>query len=198
MYARLQKIIKLPFTRGQEPAQHMLDTLKAQPGFAGAAILRSLTTPGGAICSLWETKQYAEQSTGGRHPEPDAHDQVYAVREVYERASAGQQPTIAQLVWFDGPRSEAQAAADDLAAHRISPVATQVEGGVETWALRGEGLSKVILALCTDVDVLGRTADAIAATDLLPGEDPALVPVPDRAELYRVTAFEGAHVAIGA
>ncbi|GLY47384.1 hypothetical protein [Lentzea sp. NBRC 102530] len=93
----------------------------------------------------------------------------------------------AQLVYFDGPRStELLAAADFAATHRIEPAVASVAGSIRTYVLRRPDGSEVVLTLAeTEQDLLaGR--DAIMGTSLLPGEDPDLLPGPDRVEIYPV------------
>ena len=48
-------------------------------------------------------------------------------------------------------------------------------------------LSSVIVTLATSVETLDAAQRAVMATELTPGEDPALLPGPDRVEIHRVT-----------
>jgi hypothetical protein len=165
--------------------------------------MRSIGTPGGCFATLWQTRGDAEQSwervQAPVSPPPDAlfsHDGIYEVRHSVSGASPADTPSMAHVVWFTGPRSEAQAAADDLACNRILPVVTKIDGTVATWVLRGDDLSQVIIALTTGLEVIEKAVDTRLRTELLPGEEPGLVPVPDAVELYRVRAYAAAKVPV--
>jgi hypothetical protein len=56
-------------------------------------------------------------------------------------------------------------------------------------ALRGPDLGSVVITLATSVETLDAIARAVMATELMPGEDPALLPGPDRIEIHHVTGY---------
>ena len=58
---------------------------------------------------------------------------------------------------------------------------------MNVYVLRGSDLSSVVITLATSVDTLDAAQQAVMATELTPGEDPALLPGPDRVEIHRVT-----------
>lgn len=98
----------------------------------------------------------------------------------------------AQLVCFDGPRSSDQLVAADFASrHRIEPALAGVPGLLTTYELRRYDGSGMIIAIAESEDVLLDAQRAILATELLPGEDMALLPGPDRVETYPVIAHRG-------
>jgi hypothetical protein len=103
----------------------------------------------------------------------------------------------AQLTRFDGPRNEAQQAAFDRADFdRIGPALAadpQVAGGlVATYILHADDGGRVVVSVVQDEALLHRARDVIMATELLPGEDPALLPGPDRIETFRVVGMADA------
>jgi hypothetical protein len=117
-------------------------------------------------------------------------DEIYEVRVAEDGPDAGQAPAFAQLLYFDGPRAPEEVAAGEFAGlHRISPATRGISGLVRVYVLRGGDLGTVVVQLATSVAALEAVAEAVMATELLPGEDPALLPGPDRMELHRVTGY---------
>jgi hypothetical protein len=93
----------------------------------------------------------------------------------------------AQLTYFDGPRTPEQVAAADFAIReRITPAVYEVAGGIRTYRLRRPDGTEVVVSIAESEQALLNAQKAIMATELLPGEDPALLPGPDRVELYPV------------
>ncbi len=100
-------------------------------------------------------------------------------------------PVHAQAVWFDGPRSaELVAAAEHAGLDRIHPAITSHPGLmaelVATIVMRRPDGGELVLTIAESEDALRRGNEVITATELLPGEDPALLPGPDRFEVYEV------------
>jgi hypothetical protein len=93
----------------------------------------------------------------------------------------------AQLTYFDGPRTPEQVAAADFAGrNRIQPAVSQLGHRFQVYVLRREDGSEVVVSIAgTEQDLLD-AQKAIIGSELLPGEDPALLPGPDRVELYPV------------
>ena len=126
------------------------------------------------------------------HQVPPAVE-IYQVTHTEEGLAATQVPTYARLVGFDGPRAPEQTAAEDLAGRqRIWPAIRGLGGLVGIYILRGSDLSSVVVTLATSVETLDAAQRAVMATELTPGEDPALLPGPDRVEIHHVT---GHHLA---
>ena len=73
------------------------------------------------------------------------------------------------------------------AGSRIWPAIRGLSGLVGVYVLRGRDLSSVVVTLATSVETLDAAQRAVMATELAPGEDPALLPGPDRVEIHRVT-----------
>jgi hypothetical protein len=163
-----------------------------QPGLLSSLSLRQLGGPAAVRLTLWDT----EASAAGC-PAPDAGQvppatELYQVTDTAEGPAAAQVPTYARLLCFDGPRAPEQAAAEDLAGRqRIWPAIRDLSGLVGVYALRGRDLSSVVVTLATSVETLDAAQRAVMATELTPGEDPALLAGPDRVEIHRVTGTKG-------
>jgi len=181
MHARLDRY------NGPDPAD--LGTSRTgQPGLLSCLTFRQLGGPAAVRLTLWDT----EASAAGC-PGPDAGlappaAEIYQVTHTEEGLAATQVPTYARLVCFDGPRAPEQIAAEDLAGRqRIWPAIHGLSGLVRVYVLRGSDLSSVIVTLATSVETLDAAQRAVMATELTPGEDPALLPGPDRVEIHCVT-----------
>ncbi|WP_194829359.1 hypothetical protein [Nocardia sp. XZ_19_231] len=93
----------------------------------------------------------------------------------------------AHLIWFDQPRTAAELAAVDFAgANRIEPAVATVPGLLDFYELRRADGSGVVIGIAETEEALHAVREAILATELLPGEDPALLPGPDRVEICPV------------
>ena len=93
----------------------------------------------------------------------------------------------AQLTYFDGPRTPEQTAAADFAAReRIRPAVSNLGHRFRVFVLRRDDGSQVVVTIGDSEQDLLDAQKAIMSTELLPGEDPALLPGPDRIELYPV------------
>jgi hypothetical protein len=102
----------------------------------------------------------------------------------------------AQLSYFDGPRSdEAVRASDRAGKERIIPaLAAQPEisaAHVATYVLRQPDGGELVVALAETEDALRLSVETILSSELLPGEDPALLTQPDRVEMYTVAHAVG-------
>ena len=93
----------------------------------------------------------------------------------------------AQLTYFDGPQSPEKLAAHEFAAReRIIPAVRSLGSPVRVYRLSRDDGSYIVISIADSKQVLLDAGKAIMATELLPGEDPALLPGPDRIELYPV------------
>ena len=93
----------------------------------------------------------------------------------------------AQLTYFDGPRSPEQVAADDFASReRIVPAVSKLGHSFRVYLLQRHDGSEVVVSIADSEQALLDAQKAIMTTALLPGENPALLPGPDRIELYPV------------
>ena len=92
----------------------------------------------------------------------------------------------AQLTYFDGPRTPEQVAASDFAGReRIQPAVSDLGHRFRVYKLRDDGSEVVVTIADSEQDLLD-AQKAIMSTELVPGEDQALLPGPDRVELYPV------------
>jgi len=93
----------------------------------------------------------------------------------------------AQLTYFDGPRTPEQLAAQDFAGReRIQPAISKLGHRFNVYILRRDDGSTVVVSIADSKDALLDAQKAIMSTELLPGEDPVLLPGPDRIDLYPV------------
>ena len=98
---------------------------------------------------------------------------------------------FAQLGYFNGPRTTEQlAAADRASIERIWPALErypELMGElIASYALRQPDGGEVVVTIAKTLDAFQRGFDLINSIELLPGEDPALLPGPDRVEVYEV------------
>ena len=186
MYARLDRYNGQPGHRVDGPDLTDLSTSKAgQPGLLTCLTFRQLAGPAAVCLTLWDTEASATGPCGGLAAPPS---EMYQVTDTQEGPAAAQGPAYARLVYFDGPRAPEQAVAEDLAGRRrIWPAIRRLSGLVGVYVLRGRDLSSVVVTLATSVDTLDAAQRAVMATELAPGEDPALLPGPDRVEIHCVT-----------
>jgi hypothetical protein len=97
----------------------------------------------------------------------------------------------AQVTFFDGPRSAELVQANERAGReRITP-AVEADPAlrdelVSLHVLRGPDGAELVMGITRTRAGLDRVQEVLGATELLPGEDPALLPGPDRVEIYEV------------
>lgn len=107
---------------------------------------------------------------------------------------------FAQLVIFDGPRSPELVAAQDRARReRIMPLVSadpQVRAAHRgTYVLRRADGGQAVLVLSDTIEAIERGQKLITTSELLPGEDPALLRGPDHVDIYEVVHAVGSHFA---
>jgi len=186
MHARLDRYNGQPGHAVNGPDLTDLSSgVAGQPGLLGCLTFRQLGGPAAVRLTLWDTEASASGPDAGLAPPAS---EIYQVTETEEGPAGAQAPTYAQLVCFDGPRAQEQAAAEDLAGRqRIWPAIRGLSGLVGVYALRGSDLSSVVVTLVTSVETIDALRRAVMATELGPDEDPALLPGPDRIEIHHVT-----------
>jgi hypothetical protein len=196
MHARLDRYNSQPGHPMDSPdLADLSSSVAGQPGLLGCLTFCQLGGPAAVRLTLWDTEASASDCSG-----PDAGlappgAEIYQVTDTEEGPAAAQVPTYARLMSFDGPRAPEQAAAEDLAGRqRIWPAIHALSGLAGIYVLRGSDLSSVVVTLATSVETLDAAQRAVMATELTPGEDPALLPGPDRVEIHRVT---GHHLPAG-
>lgn len=97
----------------------------------------------------------------------------------------------AQLLVFDGPRSPELVAAAELAdSRRIKPLLESHpairDDIVARYDLRQPDGGRAMLVVSGSESTLDAMIELIMTSELLPGEDPRLLPGPSRAERYTV------------
>jgi hypothetical protein len=191
VHARLDRYNSQPGHRAADPDLADLSSgVVGQPGLLSCLTFRQLGGPATVRLTLWDTEASASGCPG-----PDAGlappaAEIYQVAHTEEGLAASQVPAYARLVCFDGPRAREQAEAEDLAGRqRIWPAIRGLSELTGVCVLRGSDLSTVIVTLATSVETLDAAQRAVMATELTPGEDPALLPGPDRVEIHRVTGY---------
>ena len=202
MYARLQTARSLPVEARGEKSRGLVDAVRGQPGYEGICLATQIGGPAGVCLTLWETSEDAEASPErtraqrGPRPFPLASDDVYEVIDYVRHSEPIDSAAIVNLVWFDGPRSAEQQSADDLAGTRIKRALDTVDGLVVDYVLRRPDGSMVVAAFARSVEAVEAVGRAIMSSELLAGEDPALLAGPDRTMVCRVFALTLAQVAV--
>ncbi len=197
MFARLQTVAARP--TDEELVPMIADMVGGHPGFAGLALLAG-DDGGGGLVSLWLTREDAElaseRSVAIRGPRPFelTRDEIYEVDADEPGSAAGEEPAVAFLGEFDGPLSPARVEAARFAGtQRLAPVLRTVPGLVRMLVLWHPTERRMaVLHLATSIAALEAVSEAVMSTKLLPGEDPALLPGPDRITLLRVAAYRAA------
>jgi hypothetical protein len=165
-------------------------SLTSQPGLLGAISFRQFAGQAGVCLTLWDTEADAAAFASHYAELAALPGEIYQVVDAGAGPAAAQAPAYARLMYFDGPRAPEQAAAEDLAGRqRIWPAIRDLGGLVGSYVLRGRDLGCVVITLTTATETLDAAARAVLSTELLPGEDPALLPGPDRIEIHHVTGY---------
>jgi hypothetical protein len=198
MYVHVDRYNLAPGSGRGHPDPAALAAAASLPGLAGFLTLRQVAGTTAVRLTWWDTESAAASlpglPTGPGGPAnaagvpPALTGKTYEARDILDGPAAGQAPGYARLVYFDGPRAPEQAAAEELAGERrIWPAVHDVSGLIRICGLRGRDSGSLTVVLATSVEALEATTEAIMATQLLPEEDPALLPGPDRVELHQVT-----------
>ena len=112
---------------------------------------------------------------------------AYQVTARSSGAAAGRQPLFAQITRLNQAGDPAvEAAAERGGRERIDPAVRELDGYVGTLVLRSPDHRMVVISLATAMETFEAARRTIMATELLPGEDPALLPGPDSVEHARV------------
>jgi hypothetical protein len=191
------------------PAPHTTawvdDVLDTVPGAVGALVSRGLTMTPQGICgaafSFWPgtepgrsprlmTGSYSTAGATGsnrsrqtvRLGEPRQYAVVHAQQGVVPSAA-----NYLQITTFDGPRGPAWGTAFERASReRIEPAVLGTPGIVAVIQCRAADGGALALTLAASVESLEAALEAIMSTQLLPGEDPAMLTGPDRVDVHRL------------
>lgn len=163
---------------------------EAAPGFAGAMSLEQLGGAAAVYITLWDGEA-AARAAGLGDPLAAQRSGGYEVTAAERGSAAGTVPTHARILYFDGPRAPEQVAAEDRGGReRLWPATQHLEGLVGLYVLRAPDSGAVIVTLATSVDAIDASQRAVMSTQLLPGEDPALLCGPDGVELHQVADYQ--------
>ena len=188
MYAHIDRPRSHGHAEGGPGLAGLNSSLISQPGLLGAITFRQFAGPAEVSLTLWDTEADAAAFAGQYAELAALPGQIYQVVDAAAGPAATQAPAYARLMYFDGPRAPEQAAAEDRAGRqRIWPAIRDLSGLVGVYVLRGRDLGSVVITLTTSAETLDAAARAVMSTELLPGEDPALLPGPDRIEIHHVT-----------
>jgi hypothetical protein len=195
MHARLQAVRTLPEQLNTpEAAGFLMNVIGGHPGFRSIHLFLQIGSRRALNVTLWDSLEDAVAATDrtrsvmGPRPFTLDLDEVYDVLATTSGPATPEEARVAQVSWFDGPRSAEQNDAMLRAGQdRIGPAIAAVPGLVATYVLCHPGDSSVaILTMATSTEALDRAAGIVFSTVLLPGEDPALLTGPDRVEVYKV------------
>ena len=165
MYAHIEALTSRPGLRRDQPV-------------AGWVTIREVDGPAATRITLFDAK-------------PGSATGAHQVMAIQTGTAGAQQPTHARVAYFDGPRAPEQAAAEDFAGRqRLFPAVRGLSGLVGVWVLRGPQFASVVCTLATSMAALDAITRAVMATELLPGEDTALLPGPDRIQTHQVTGYQ--------
>jgi hypothetical protein len=174
MYATIHA---LPSTGSTEPRDVVAACLPAGAEPAGSLVADHLEASGGTVVVLWADES-AAASTGER---------VYRVSDEMHGRAAGRRPLFAQITWLNGDGDQERAdAAERGGRDRIWPAVREIDGIVGALALRSADDRIVVIGLSTGTETYDQVQRTVMATELLPDEDPALLPGHDRIEHARV------------
>ncbi|GLZ05300.1 hypothetical protein Acsp03_27660 [Actinomadura sp. NBRC 104412] len=205
LYARLQTVSVIQDRDEGEIAERgLMEIVSRHPGFAGLWLMEAVEdTAGGALLTLWRTEEDArlaaartQEKRPGPRPVSLFSDRIYEVEGRFEGPDAARPPGAAVIVYFDGAHDDDWIASARYAHDkRIVPVMRQVPGMIGGFALWSpDQRDGAVVTLAVSLEALARAEKAVNSTELLPGENPALLTGPDRAVVHRVSGYVGAPV----
>ena len=190
MYAHIDRPSSHGQAEGGPGPAGLNSSSTSQPGLLGAITFRQFAGPAEVRLTLWDTEADAAAFAGQYAELAALPGEIYQVVDAAAGPAAKHAPAYARFMYFDGPRAPEQAAAEDRAGRqRIWPAIRNLSGLVGVYVLRGRDLGSVVITLTTSAETLDGAARAVMSTELLPGEDPALLPGPDRIEIHHVTGY---------
>lgn len=147
-------------------------------GAQSAAVLRRLAGTDELVVTFWATEDEAAA---------DPTAEWYEVTGEGPGGDPDATPSIVAVIRFDGPLSPELVIASAKADRRIAPMIAQHPGCVRVQTMwQPQRRAKVLLSYATSVESLEQANQKISAMDLWEDEDAALLPGPDRVDLYRV------------
>lgn len=120
-----------------------------------------------------------------------ATPEAYQLVAGSEGTAWGRQPLFAQMTRLNDAGDPAVATAVKRGGQeRVEPAVRDIDGFVASLVLETADHRIVVIALATALETFDAAERAIMATELLPGEDPALLPGPDHIDRARVLLAE--------
>jgi len=174
---------------GQPDRMAALGVVAHRPGFAGGYLLEQLGVGRATLLTLWENDVTAGKPSAGNPGDS------YHVHDDWSGRAATERPTAASVLYFDGPLSPARIAAGRRAnRERLQPALRDQPGLVRVLSLwHPEERKVIVVALATSLATLEAASNTVNSTELLDGEDPALLTGPDRVDVHRVVDHATAH-----
>lgn len=175
----------------RRPDGPALAALRDRPDLSAAWCLDAVTGPSCVIVALWADAESAAAGADAYPTPPDAAPaEPLEVESDWPFRSAGAEPRAASVLWFDGPISpEGRAAARFAGEQRVLPALTEQCPGLvralTLWAPTHR--ATVTVGFAVSLEAMAGNRAVVQGTTLLPGEDPALLPGPDRGGTYQVT-----------
>ena len=160
---------------------------RTEEGTTGAAEVYGLHRLAGAddlVLSLWQT-------AGQAAADPTA--EWYEIEYDAPGGTSDEQSLVAALVSFAGPMSDpVRAATARVGTERIRPLMANHPGTVRSLTMwQPERRCVLVIVLATSVDAIEDGQRVARSAAQQAGEDPALLPGPDRVDLYRVRSTAG-------
>lgn len=192
MYAHVEQASSQPgASTGGRDTVDLTATVAGQRGLLGRINLQQLAGPAAVRLTLWDTENNATEFMATRARFGTPAGAIYKVGEYEQGPAAAHAATHARLLYFDGPRTPEQVQAADFGGRqRIWPAIRDLSGLVSVYLLRGPDLGWIVVTFATSVDTLDTAQRTVMAAGLLPGEDRALLPGPDRIEIHNVTGYQ--------
>jgi hypothetical protein len=188
MYAHVQQLVRRPGDAGNGGSA--VSPSEAAPGFVGAMSLQQLGGSAAVHLTMWDSEADAS-AAGPGDPLAAQRTGLYEITAAERGRATGTAPTHARILYFDGPRAPEQVAAEDRGGReRIWPATRHLGGLVGVYVLRAPDSGSLVITLATSVEAIDALQRAALSTQLLPGEDPALLGGPDAVELHQVTDYQ--------
>jgi hypothetical protein len=219
LYARLQTVSVIQDPETAETAERrLIEIVSGHPGFAGLCLLEAVedtadtagtadpadtadTAAGaGALLTLWRSEPDAllaagrtEEARPGPRPVTVYEDRIYEVEGRFDGPDAAGTPAAVVLIYFDGPHPDDWLASARYAhERRIVPVMRRIPGVVGGFAMWDPvKRDSVVVTLTASLEAMARAQKAVNSTELLPGENAALLTGPDRAVVHHVSGYVG-------
>ena len=188
MYAHVQQIMRRP--DNADNGGPAVRPGEAAPGFVGAMSLEQLGGSAAVCLTMWDSEADA-RAAGLGDPLAAQRTGLYEVTAAERGRAAGTAPAHARILYFDGPRAPEQVAAEDRGGReRIWPATRHLDGLVGVYVLRAPDSGSLVITLATSVEAIDALQRAALSTQLVPGEDPALLGGPDVVQLHQVTDYQ--------